>query len=82
MTDKVNGYPVIGFIETETQDGVSCGYILVWSGHDWITAWWRTGDTQWCNGHYHEDDMEGALADFTKRASTYLANRSVLVKEQ
>lgn len=44
---------VLAFAQTEAQDGKSCGIILVWlRPNEWVTAWYREGDEQWCLGEY------------------------------
>jgi hypothetical protein len=72
--EKVNGYPVVDFIETGERYGTSGKrgrYILVDRGegslHRWVTAHHWEGDTSWDHGNYF-DDLAVAKIDLRKRA--------------
>jgi len=73
--ERVNGYPIVDFIETGERYGTSGRkgrYILVDRGdrslHRWVTAHHWEGDTSWDHGNYF-DDLGKAKADLQARAA-------------
>jgi len=73
--ERVNGYPIVDFIETGERYGTSGRkgrYILVDRGdrslHRWVTAHHWEGDTSWDHGNYF-DNLGEAKADLQERAA-------------
>lgn len=79
MNFAIKNRTLLGFVQTEVQDGKPCGIILVHAGthklpEEWITAWYRSGDCQWCYGRYFPTHGE-AFNDFLERAKGYFDPR-------
>lgn len=67
MLPKIHDATVIAFSKTEVQSDVPCGIVIVQRPEgDFVTAWYRTGDSEWSHGHYFTDEVL-ALQDFQKR---------------
>lgn len=60
---------LLGFVQTEVQDGQPCGAILVQTDDNtFVTAWYRSGDGSWAHGRY-VDNYQEAFVDFLLRAA-------------
>lgn len=78
MPLKLRGKPVLAFVQTETQSTGPCGYILVQKDKDdYVTAWYRVGDSEWAHGYY-TDDIDAAYTDLFNRVQNASRFRSSL----
>jgi hypothetical protein len=68
----VHGVQVERFVKTGRQDGKDVGYILVFWGGNWVTGWYKDGQSEWAHGNYFgssETEKEKALNDLYKRVA-------------
>jgi hypothetical protein len=73
IADKIHGYPVLAWVQTEIQSTGPCGIVLVKVREasdlikdSYCVAWYRQGDREWSSGHYLFD-LEEAQEAFMKR---------------
>lgn len=73
-TETVHGLKIFAFIRTEVQDGKDCGYIVVqhFRPDEFVTAWYRDGDSEWSSGNYGFKILGLAVRDMFERAYSFL----------
>jgi hypothetical protein len=72
--EEINGFRLIGWVETEVQSTGPCGIFWGENEKEFVTAWYRMGDMEWNHGHYFpklygwDKAKQDSKVDFLKRA--------------